>query len=189
MKQGLHLLILLLIPTSLFAQVRPGGGKGGFSLSNLSKGNTTLADSLLVKDSTELKSKRVTAYRLTPLLGDPYVAPMDTDRLNTANRTLVEGKGLAIGYLANLGSPAQSRIFSERKEARDFICADAYDYYLTTPENAQFYDTKLPFTDIMYTTAGGSTNREEQLKGTLAFNFGKKINIGGDFDYIYGRGF
>lgn len=189
MKQGLYLLILLFIPISLFAQVRPGGGKGGFSLSSLSKGNTALADSLLVKDSTDLKNRRVTAYQLTPLLGDTYIAPMDTDRLNTANNTLVEGKGLAIGYLANLGSPAQTRIFSERKEARDFMFADAYDYYLTTPENAKFYDTKLPFTDIMYTTAGGSTNREEQLKGTLALNIGKRINIGGDFDYIYGRGF
>ena len=189
MKQGLYLLILLFIPISLFAQVRPGGGKGGFSLSSLSKGNTALADSLLVKDSTDLKNRRVTAYQLTPLLGDAYIAPMDTDRLNTAHNTLVEGKGLAIGYLANLGSPAQTRIFSERKEARDFMFADAYDYYLTTPENAKFYDTKLPFTDIMYTTAGGSTNREEQLKGTLALNIGKRINIGGDFDYIYGRGF
>ena len=152
------------------------------------KRSTKDPDSLLIADSTELKSKKVIAYRLTPLLGDSYMAPMDTSILNTANSTLVEGKGLAIGYLANLGSAAQTRIFSERKEARDFIFADAYDYYITTPENARFYDTKTPFTDIMYTTGGSSTNKEEQLVGTLAINFGKKINVGGDFDYIYGRG-
>lgn len=175
------------MPAGLFAQAR--GGRGGFTLSNLSKGDTALADSLLMRDSTEQKSKKVIAYQLTPLLGDAYMVPTDTSILNTAYHTLVEGKGLAIGYLANLGSPAQSRIFSERKEPRDFIFADAYDYYITTPENARFYDTKTPFTDVMYTTAGGSTNREEQLKGTLAINLGKKINFGGDFDYIYGRGF
>ena len=187
MKRSLYLFILTLIPTCLLAQA-PRGGKGGFSLSNLSKGSNKVPDSLLIADSTELKSKKVIAYRLTPLLGDAYMAPMDTSILNTANSTLVEGKGLAIGYLANLGSAAQTRIFSERKEARDFIFADAYDYYITTPENARFYDTKTPFTDIMYTTGGSSTNKEEQLVGTLAINFGKKINVGGDFDYIYGRG-
>lgn len=188
MKRSLYLLILALIPACLLAQT-PRGGKGGFSLSNLSKGSNKVPDSLLIADSTELKSKKVTAYRLTPLLGDAYVAPMDTGILNTANSTLTEGKGLAIGYLANLGSAAQTRIFSERKEARDFIFADAYDYYITTPENARFYDTKTPFTDVMYTTGGSSTNKEEQLVGTLAINFGKKINVGGDFDYIYGRGY
>ena len=113
-----------MISTSLFAQTRRGG-KSGFSLSNLSGGNVKLPDSLLVVDSAELKSKKIIAYQLTPLLGDAYIAPMDTSIYNTANRTLTEGKGLAIGYLANLGSPAQTRIFTERKEARDFIFADA----------------------------------------------------------------
>ena len=100
----------------------------------------------------------------------------------------MESKSLAIGYLANLGAPAQTKIFSERQEARDFIFADAYDYYITTPENAYFYNTKIPYTNILYTTAGGSTNKEEQLKGTMTMNFGKKINVGADIDYIYGRG-
>lgn len=189
MKRGLYLLIWILIPVALFGQARRGGRSGGFSLSTLSKGNIAIADSLLAKNSTEQKSKRIIAYQLTPLLGETYIAPMDTGILNTVNNTIVEGKGLAIGYLANLGSPAQSRIFNERKEARDFIFADAYDYYITTPENAKFYDTKLPFTDIMYTSAGGSSSKEEELKGVLALNFGKKINVGGEFDYIYGRGF
>ena len=98
MKRSLYLFILTLIPTCLLAQA-PRGGKGGFSLSNLSKGSNKVPDSLLIADSTELKSKKVIAYRLTPLLGDSYMAPMDTSILNTANSTLVEGKGLAIGYL------------------------------------------------------------------------------------------
>ena len=102
MKRSLYLFILTLIPTCLLAQA-PRGGKGGFSLSNLSKGSNKVPDRLLIADSTELKSKKVIAYRLTPLLGDAYMAPMDTSILNTANSTLVEGKGLAIGYLANLG--------------------------------------------------------------------------------------
>jgi hypothetical protein len=145
-------------------------------------------DSLLVVDSTALKSKRITAYRLSGSIGDSYIAEMDTERINYGNSTFVEAKSLAVGYLANLGSPAQTKIFSERKEARDFMYADAYDYYITTPENACFYDTKLPYTHIVYSQAGSGVDREDQLKGVLTWNFGKKINVGGDVDYIYGRG-
>lgn len=197
MKHCLYILLLLIVSaTTVLAQRGAGkadqrggrGQRGGFSLSNLSSSQKEIPDSLLVADSTTLNSKRLVAYRLTPLLGEPYVAPLDTNKLNFGNTTLVESKSLAVGYLANLGSPAQTKIFSERKEARDFIFADAYDYYITTPENAYFYNTKIPYTNIMYTTAGGSTNKEEQLKGTMTMNFGKKINVGGDLDYIYGRG-
>lgn len=197
MKHCLYILLLLIVSATTVQAQRGAGGadqrggrgqRGGFSLSNLSSSQKEIPDSLLVTDSTTLNSKRLVAYHLTPLLGEPYVAPLDTNRLNFGNTTLVESKSLAVGYLANLGSPAQTKIFSERKEARDFIFADAYDYYITTPENAYFYNTKIPYTNIMYTTAGGSTNKEEQLKGTMTMNFGKKINVGGDIDYIYGRG-
>ena len=190
MKRKLFFLIIILFPICLSAQTgRRGNKSGGFSLSNLSSGTNKVADSLLVVDSTEWKSRQIMAYQLNSYLGNTQPAELDTSKLNTVNRSLMEGRGLALGYVGNLGSPAQTRIFSERKEARDFVFADAYDYFITTPLNAKFYDTKLPFTDVLYTTAGGSTNKEEELKALLSINFGKKINVGGDFDYIYGRGF
>lgn len=170
------------------ADQRGGGRRGGFSLSNLTSAQKEIPDSLLIADSAALNTKRITAYRLTPFIGEPYVATLDTNKLNFSHSTWVESQSLAVGYLANLGAPAQTKIFSERKEARDFIFADAYDYYITTPENGYFYHTKVPYTHIMYTSAGGSTNKEEQLKATMTMNFGKKINVGGDIDYIYGRG-
>lgn len=196
MKHCLYILLLLIVSATTVqaqrgasrADQKGGGKRGSFSLSNLTSSQKDIPDSLLVADSAALNSKRITAYRLTPSLGEAYVAPLDTNKLNFSNSTLVESKSLAIGYLANLGAPAQTKIFSERQEARDFIFADAYDYYITTPENAYFYNTKIPYTNVLYTTAGGSTNKEEQLKGTMTMNFGKKINVGADIDYIYGRG-
>ena len=190
MKHSLYILLLLIISASaLHAQRRPGGDRKGFSLGNLSKANQEVPDSLLIPDSAAISNRRITAYRLTPLLGDPYIAPLDTHKLNFANSTLVESESLAVGYLANTGSPAQTRIFSERKEPRDFLFADAYDYYITDPQNAQYYNTKIPYTNGMYTTRGGSESKNERLKGTLTMNFGPKINVGGDLDYIYSRGY
>lgn len=191
MKQCIYILLSILVCSLTLtsnAQSRSGSRRGGFSLSNLTQKQTDIPDSLLT-DSTTLGTRRLNAYQLTPILGDYYEAEVDTLRENTANSTLVEGKSLSIAHLGNLGSPSQSRIFRERKEARDFIFADTYDPYIITPEKAKFYNTKVPYTNIMYTTAGGSLNKEEQLKGILTINFGKKLNVGGDFDYIYGRGY
>ena len=190
MKQFIHIVLLSVLFSGALQAQRSGESRkrGGFSLSGLSSPTSMPADSL-VSDSTRLNSKRITAFRLTDKIGDTYIAPMDTNRMNYYNSTLVEGKSVAIGYLGNLGSPLQSKIFSERKEERDFIFADAYDYYLTTPTNAIFFDTKIPYSNLMYTTMGGSTQKEEQLKGTLTSNFGKKVNVGADLDYIYGRGY
>ncbi|MDR1879997.1 MAG: putative porin [Tannerellaceae bacterium] len=188
MRHCLYIVIFLVITiTAGSAQERGGGGRGrGLSLSDRSSLAPEAPDSVMPVDS--VARVRVVAYRLTRDVGDPYVAPMDTNRLNFGNSTLVEGNSLAVGYLSNLGNPAQSRIFSERKEPRDFIFADAYDYYITTPENAAYYDTRLPYTNILYTSGGASTNKEDRLKGVLTWNFGKRINLGAEMDYIYARG-
>lgn len=191
MRYTLYIVIFWVLATGMLpAQERGGGrgGRGGFSLSNVAAAQREIPDSVLRADSAARNARRIEAYRLTPSIGDPYQAPLDTNILDFGNNTLVEAKSLAIGYLANLGSPAQTRMFSERKEARDFIFADAYDYYITTPENALFYDTKVPYTNITFAQGGSSVKREDQLKGVLTWNFGKHVNMGGDMDYIYSRG-
>lgn len=192
MKRNIYIYLFLVgfCATALAQQPpRRGGGDDGrsFSLSKLSRSDIEIPDSLLT-DSAALQRGGIIAYNLSPRLGEPYIVQMDTNRLNFANSTLTEGRSLSVGYLANIGSPAQTRIFSERKEARDFIFADGFDYYITTPENANFYDTKIPYTNVTYTMGGSNQKKEERLNGVLTLNFGKKINIGGELDYIYSRG-
>ncbi|MDH6534046.1 hypothetical protein D0T51_03445 [Parabacteroides sp. 52] len=189
MKQCFYI-VLILIGLVTTAQAQPArGGDGGFSLANLTSSQKEIPDSLLLGDSLHLHDKGVKGYHLTPYLGEAYLAPMDTNRLNFSHSTFGEGYGLSMAYLANIGSPMQTRLFHERKEARDFLFADAFDHYITTPENAYFYDTKSPYTHVAYTFGGGEQKKEERLKGVLTLNFGKKINVGGDLDYIYTRGF
>jgi hypothetical protein len=155
---------------------------------NFNTAPENLSDSLLHADSSRISTNRATAFRLTDKFGERYIAPMDTMRLNFSNNVLMEGRGLAVSYLANVGSPAQSRIFSERDEDNDFIFSHPYQYYITTPKNALFYDVKDPYTRITYTRGGGQQGREEMFDGVLTTNFGKNINIGMDFDYTYVRG-
>ena len=188
MKRGLCFIFLLLFFSgTLFAQ----SGRRGLT-PKLNSATENLPDSLLFQnaDSAKISTNRTTAYRLTDKLGERYIAPMDTQRLNFSNSSIMEGRGLAISYLANIGSPAQSRIFSERKEENDFIFANAYNYYITTPENALFYDVKDPHTRLSYLPYlfGDKSVSEERFNGVMTSNFGKKANIGIDFDYTYVRG-
>ncbi len=160
--------------------------RGGFSLA--ARHAALAADSLRDTDSTRAGTRRINAYKLSEKLGEPYMAEMDTDRINTADHTLMESRSVAGAYAANIGAPYQSRIFSERGEARDFIFADAFDGEIISPTNGYFYDVKVPYSNILYTRAGGSTKREEQLRGVMTSNFGRKVNVGADFDYTYSRG-
>lgn len=190
MKQRYYIVLLLTLICWQMAAQRPLGGntgEGGFSLSNLKSSHVEIPDSLLKGDS--LSTARITGYRLTRWLGDAYIAPLDTNYLNLSNQSLTEGRSLGVGYLANVGSAAQSLLFNERKESRDFYFVDPFDYYITTPENALFYDTKVPYTDILYGTDFTNQSKADRIKGVMSVNFGKRLNVGFDADYIYSRGF
>ena len=188
MKRGLYIIFLLLFFSGIL--LAQSGRRGLTPKLSSSAGN--LPDSLLYQnpDSAKISTNRTITYRLTDKLGERYIAPMDTQRFNFSNSSLMEGRGLAVSYLANIGSPAQSRIFSEREEENDFIFANAYKYYLTTPTNALFYDVKDPHTRLTYLPHlfGDKSVSEEQFYGVMTTNFGKKVNIGIDFDYTYVRG-
>jgi len=177
---------VMMCASMLSAQNRSSrSGRGGFSLSNLSASQQV--DSVYATADSAAGTSLITAYHLSEL-GNRTVAPMDTDRLNTGRSTLPDGRRF-VAYTGNVGSPTQSRIFSERAESRDFIFADPYDAVIITPQNGLFYDTKVPYTNVLYTRGGSSDRMEEQFKVMMTSNFGKKINVGGDFDYVYARGF
>lgn len=117
-------LFLIGLSATMNAQSRRPSGpdsRGGFSLANIMKASKEVPDSLL-NDSTKSHS-RIDAFHLTRMIGDRYVAPMDTDRINFYNTMIPDSRSLAIGYLANNGSPAQTKIFSEKKRgSRLHLC-------------------------------------------------------------------
>ena len=120
--------------------------------------------------------------------GDRTFLPFDTTALNYAQSLLTDSRSVSMGYLGNLGSPAQNMIFFERPQRSDFIFSDVYRYYLRQPEEFQFINTKVPYASITYNNGGKKGDNAEMFNGAMAINFGKKFNIGFDFDYLYGRG-
>jgi hypothetical protein len=128
-------------------------------------------------------------WNITERTGEIIPARPDTFLTDYFNRTNVEGKGLSVAYLGNLGLPMESRIFFERKDRSHFMFSDPFYAYEKTPGNFNFLNTKIPHSNVSYQRAGDRSVREERLQALLALNIGKKINVGLDVDYLYARGF
>ena len=139
----------------------------------------------ILSDST----KRRHYWRITERTGEIVAGNPDTLLTDFPNRQLVEGQGISMQYLGNLGLPAQSRFYFERPDRSDFLFMDNFNIYTKSPETFDFINTKIPYSNLSYITAGSRPVREERLTGGISVNFGRKLNIGFDVDYLYARGF
>lgn len=137
----------------------------------------------------DIKLPNIYGWTISPQLGERTIVDRDTTFIDFHQTTLVEGKDVAVGYLGNIGSPAQSKIFFNRPDKSSFTFLEAMDYWYKKPDEQIFLNTKIPYSNIFYQSAGGDEDGEEHFMAEISSNFGKKFNIGANFDYLYARGF
>lgn len=142
-------------------------------------------------DQDSVAPIKIYGWKISPRLGTRTIVDRDTSFVNFHASTLVDSKDVAVGYLSNIGSPAQSKIFFNRPVDSNtgYMFLNAFNYWYKKPEDNIFLNTKVPFSNIYYQTAGGKEDGEQRLMVELSSNFGKKLNIGMNFDYLYARGF
>ena len=105
------------------------------------------------------------------------------------NSIFTTGKYGEYNTLGNVGSPRISRIFIDRNEDGQFIFTHPYDFFVKSVDTFHFTNTLSPFTNLNYNTCGNRTNGEDHLTAKFGVNSGKRLGVGFNFDYIYGRGF
>ena len=129
----------------------------------------------------------VKMFRVDPILATVIPVETDTAIYNFQNLHFTDGMNGEYNYLGNMGSPRQSRIFFNRKSDGQFIFTDALDFFLVTPAEYRFVNTKSPWSNLSYYRAGNKVNGEERVKAKFGVNAGKRTGVGFDFDYLYGR--
>jgi hypothetical protein len=134
-------------------------------------------------------AKPINYWQITERTGEIIQGKPDTTLTEYFHRTHVEGYSTSMAYLGNLGSPMESRLFFERADRSHFMFMDNYSLYNQSINNINFINTKIPHSNISYQRAGSRPNREERFQTLLAVNFGKKLNVGVNLDYLYARGF
>ena len=146
----------------------------------------TFAPVAAVIDTTQ----KINYWHITKPTGEiiPVLHP-DTFLTDYFNRTNVEGMGVSIAYLGNLGTPLESRVLFEREDRSDFLFSDNLRAYLKEPDKFNFTNTKTPYSNVSYQSAGSNVNKEERLQVFLTLNTGKKLNLGAYADYLYARGY
>jgi hypothetical protein len=133
-------------------------------------------------------SLRIYYWRISENLGEFRPAQPDTAVTGFYNRNYVDGLGTSIAYPGNPGTPAISRIFSEREPASGFMFADAYSLYNREPGKFNFINARVPYSKLEYQSEGSGDTQNERLRGGISVNLNRKLNFGFDIDFLYARG-
>lgn len=133
--------------------------------------------------------KGMKVWTVDSKFGDIRKAEPDTLSHMYMNSIFTTGKYGEYNTLGNVGSPRISRIFIDRNEDGQFIFTHPYDFFVKSVDTFHFTNTLSPFTNLNYNTCGNRTNGEDHLTAKFGVNSGKRLGVGFNFDYIYGRGF
>ena len=197
---------LLVLAIVLFANIPSYGQltKGNFDnisrRGNFNPGYNSSAENNLWNevggDSTELNNDKIPegiyAWKNDSRFGIIKLAELDTLHHHFQNECFTEGVTGKYNITGNLGSPRMSRIFSDvryRPFGSQFIFQHPYDFFITPHGEHLYTNTKSPFTNITYHECGDKEHGEDRIKAMFATNIGKKIGLGFNIDYLYGRGY
>lgn len=133
--------------------------------------------------------KGLKVWTVDSKFGNIRKAEPDTLSHMYMNSIFTTGKYGEYNTLGNVGSPRISRIFIDRNEDGQFIFTHPYDFFVKSVDTFHFTNTLSPFTNLNYNTCGNRTNGEDHLTAKFGVNSGKRLGVGFNFDYIYGRGF
>ena len=144
---------------------------------------------LSLSAQTENDPIPIVSWKISERLGNITPTPFDTIVLNFQNRNISDGFSTAYGYTGNLMLPGEPKIFFDKPESNPFIFINGFNRFIKSPIDFDFTNTKIPYSNLTYTSGGGSQNKEERFSGLFSANINKKWNIGSYFDYVYARGF
>lgn len=133
--------------------------------------------------------KGIKVWTVDERFGDIRKAELDTAPHMFMNT--IFGTGLRGEYntLGNVGTPRINRVFIDRQDDGQFLFTQPYDYFVKPVSTFHFTNTLSPFTNLTYNTAGNRTNGEDHFTAKFGVNAGKRLGVGFNFDYIYGRGY
>ena len=142
-----------------------------------------------VADSARYKGPHARAWQIDERFGRQTIVPVDTLDLNFQNERLVENKDVAVNFLGTVGSPAETKIWFNRKETSPFIFAHPYEFYLLRPGNLSYLNTKSPFSMLKYHRDLNKREGEELVDVMFSTNVNKHLAFGAEYNLIYGRGY
>lgn len=192
MKRSLLIYLFILLVGTVNAQVQSMRSQDGSFNSRDRFGNQVdpSRQPQNLNDSVDIQSlpPQMYMWRLEERFGERRMIDADTISLNFQNTNLVDGMYGQYNYLGNLGSPRQSRIFFDRDNNAPTIFMAPLSSFYFTPDQVNFTNSNIPYTNLTYYKGGNKINGEERFKSYFSVNANKRLAFGFNFDYLYGRG-
>ena len=142
-------------------------------------------------DSTEVQSlpPKLYMWHLSETLGNRTIIPADTAYHHFQNLNLMEGVNGHYNFVGNLGSPRLSRIFFDRGNNEPTIFMAPFSSFFVRPDEFNFTNSNVPYTNLTYYTAGNRVNGEDRFKSYFSVNANKRLAFGFNIDYSYAHGY
>lgn len=155
-------------------------------MSMMNPTDTTSSDKKGSKKSVPVD---VRTWTIDPIFGNRTPTYVDTLHHQFQNNDHSEGMNGEYNTLANLGSPRLSRIYMNREGEAQLIYVNAFDQFIVKPENFRYYSTKSPYVNLTYNWCGSKQTGSDHFRAIYTQSAGKRFNMGGIFDYMYGQGY
>ena len=127
-------------------------------------------------DSEEPEVKPIPyAWRNTLPLGERYRVPLDTLLLNFYEKDIPIAYSPSYATTGNIGAAGFNNIYFERPENDLFFFKEAFYHWMRSPSNFEWYNTRLPFTQVAYHSGGSGETGQDDLSATFSANINKQI--------------
>lgn len=128
------------------------------------------------------------AWRTIEPLGERYRVPLDTLLHNFYQTDISNAESLSFSTLGTMGSAGFNNIYFEREEDDLFFFKDGFSYWMRGPRNFEWYNTRLPYTQLSYHTGSSGDTGQDNLSGTFSGNVNKQLEVGGGVELVTAKG-
>ncbi len=129
----------------------------------------------------------VKSWRLT----DGFIidsASLDTGYIDYPMREVINKYSIANSYNGNMVSPIESKIYFDRQDKTRFLFANAYQPYLLTAQDVQFFNTTTPYSRVGYNKGFKTYREENDIDFMFTGNVNPRFNLGLSLNYLNGVG-
>ncbi len=123
-------------------------------------------------------------WRLTDDFSRADTSPVDTISTGFQIYNPIYQKSIASVFLGNLGTASHASLVEDMSIGSRFIFADNLLYWITPPEDWNYYNTRTPYTNLYYEHSGPKRRSEEQVGVLFTANVNKDWNFGFNYKLI-----
>jgi len=145
-----------------------------FCITNLNFAQQLQNDSVKVIKAWKLSSDNLSHYSIN----------IDTALSEFHNYNPVYQNNISTANLGNYGLAAIPHSFRKQLRLQEFIFFQGYEDYFHDSRSAIYYNTKRPYTNIMYSGGGSNDDSGQNIKLIHTQNINRYINVGINYDLI-----